>query len=176
MYSGNELQEILDIFLSNVVNNVIVEGEIVDINYANLLARNVSLGLQEIMMLDKVQKNKTLTEAEIRDLRSKKLIEGRKPNFIISSSLAASTNQKVQHAKNAGLTTSSYETILLDSLKKFESLTRKEIDGILRDILPDGLSEQQKKTKANHLLTKLRTDGKIYNAGSVVAPSWKLVK
>ena len=155
---------------------VSITGKVVDINYANLLARNVSLGLQEIMMLDKVQKNKTLTEAEIRDLRSKKLIEGRKPNFIISSSLAASTNQKVQHAKNAGLTTSSYETILLDSLKKFESLTRKEIDGILCDILPVGLSEQQKKTKANHLLTKLRTEGKIYNAGSVVAPSWKLVK
>lgn len=165
-----------DFTITDEYVEVTITGRVVDINYANILAKNVSLELLEIMMLDKVQKNKPLTEAEIHHLRSKKLIEGRKPNFIISSTLATSTNQKVQHAKNAGLTTSSYETILLESLKKYKSLTRKEIDGILFDILPAGLSEKQKKTKVNHLLTKLRTDGKIYNAGSLVKSSWKLVK
>ena len=42
------------------------------------------LSLEEILLLDKVQKKKELTDDEIHTLKSKKLIEGRKPKFIIT--------------------------------------------------------------------------------------------
>jgi hypothetical protein len=64
------------------------------INYARKLAQSKSeLTLQEIILLDKVVKGVTLLNAEIKMLRDKGLIEGRKPNFHISSSIAESIGE-----------------------------------------------------------------------------------
>ena len=153
-----------------------VMGRVLDLKYANVLAKDKSLSLQDIIMLDKVQKQKPLSDREIQYLRSKKLIEGRKPNFIISSSLAATTNQKIDHAKKKGLTTSAYETIILESLQRYKCLTRKDINGILYDVLPTNLTEKQKNTKVNHLLSHMRKTGKIFNAGTTAKPKWRIVK
>ena len=153
---------------------VLFTGKVLDVKYATLLSQNKSLSLSDIFLLDKVQKRKPLTDEDVAYLRKKKFISGRKPNFIISSSLVASTGQKVEHSKVKGLTTQEYETILLDSLKEYKSLTRKEVDGILGKVFPDTLTDRQKKTKANHLLSKLSKDGKITNTGNTVKPLWTL--
>ena len=153
---------------------VLFTGKVLDVKYATLLSQNKSLSLSDIFLLDKVQKRKPLTDEDVAYLRKKKFISGRKPNFIISSSLVASTGQKVEHSKVKGLTTQEYETILLDSLKEYKSLTRKEVDGILGKVFPDTLTDRQKKTKANHLLSKLSKDGKITNTGNTAKPLWTL--
>ena len=64
------------------------------LEYARLLASNKDLSLEEIIMLDKVQKKKPLNVFEENSLKSKKLIEGRKPNFFISIKVAQKTGQK----------------------------------------------------------------------------------
>lgn len=155
---------------------VMFTGKVLDLEYANRLIRDKNLSLSDIILLDKVQKRKELTLDETQYLRKKKLICGRKPNIIISSSLAASTGQKAAHSKLKGLTTLGYETVILDGIKSYKSLTRKDIDSMLDKVLPDMYTEQQKKTKVNHLLTKLRKDGKISNVGTVAKPIWVLNK
>ena len=156
--------------------DVLFCGRVLDAEYANRLMKDRSLSLSDIILLDKVQKLKELSEEELQYLRKKKLVSGRRPHIIISSSLAVSTDQKVEHARVRGLTTQGYETVIMESLKEYESLTRKEIDGILEKVLPENLSPEQKKSKVNHLLTKLRMDGKIQNTGCAVKPVWVLKK
>jgi len=55
------------------------------------------------MLLDKVQKNKELTDDEIKILRNKALIEGRKPNIHISSIVASETGQRAEYIKQRGI-------------------------------------------------------------------------
>jgi ATP-dependent DNA helicase RecG len=48
---------------------------VLDIKYAVKLAQIPNLSLEEIILLDKVQKRKSLTKKELKCLRDKKLIE-----------------------------------------------------------------------------------------------------
>jgi ATP-dependent DNA helicase RecG len=66
-------------------------GKVLDINYTRKLAQVPDLSLAEIILLDKIQKEKELADFEIKTLRKKSLIEGRKPNIYISASIAAQT-------------------------------------------------------------------------------------
>lgn len=61
--------------LKNDKVSVEIIGKVLDINYGRQLAKFKDLSLLEIMMLDKVQKNKTLTKVEYQHLKAKNLIE-----------------------------------------------------------------------------------------------------
>jgi ATP-dependent DNA helicase RecG len=61
------------------------------------------LSLHDIMLLDKVAKQKSLSDEEITRLKSKNLIEGRKPNFHISATVAKNTNQKGAYIQLKGI-------------------------------------------------------------------------
>ena len=118
--------------------------------------------------LDKVQKRKKLTDGEIKNLKDFGLIEGRKPNYIISAKTAASLSNnelKAQYIKNRGLDDEHYKKLILEYLKKFGKSPRKNIETFLRDKLPDILTETQKKNKVTNLLSSLRISGKIQNSG-----------
>ena len=84
-----------DYDLSGSSVKVVITGKVIDMEYAKVLARHKDLSLDEILLLDKVQKSKELTDDEIHTLKSKKLIEGRKPKFIISENVAIKTKQIV---------------------------------------------------------------------------------
>jgi ATP-dependent DNA helicase RecG len=66
-------------------------GKVLDINYTRKLAQAPDLSLSEIILLDKIQKEKELADFEIKMLRKESLIEGRKPNIYISANIAAQT-------------------------------------------------------------------------------------
>ena len=82
---------------------VTITGKILDMDYTRLLAQNPNLSLDDIVMLDKVQKNKPLTDDERKYLKLKKLIEGRKPYFFISKDIAQNTEQKAEYSKTRHL-------------------------------------------------------------------------
>lgn len=155
---------------------VLFTGRVIDEKYAKMLAQNKFIDLGTIILLDKIQKGKTVTKDEVEYLKSNKLIEGRKPNYIISSYVATSTGQIAIRAKAKGLTTKGYETIILESIDEYGSLFRSDIDGILENILPTNLTNAQKKTKVNHLLSKLKKDGVITNVGSSSKSKWMRVQ
>jgi len=89
--------------LSKEKVKVTVIGKVLDMDFARVLAKKQDLSLDEIIMLDKVQKKKVLSETEIERLRVKGLIEGRKPNFHISYDVAEKTNLKAEYIKNTGV-------------------------------------------------------------------------
>ena len=61
------------------------------------LYSNNDLELPDIMAFDKVQKHKLLTGEEAKRLKTKKLIEGRKPNYYIAKAVAQTTGQKAEY-------------------------------------------------------------------------------
>lgn len=76
-----------DYDLSNNTVKASLIGKVLDIEFAKVLARNPTLSLEEIIMLDSVQKKKVLTEKEARILKGKGLIEGKKINILFQQIL-----------------------------------------------------------------------------------------
>ena len=152
-----------DYDLANDKVKMVLSGKILDLEYARLLAQNKDLTLEEIMMLDKVQKKLPLTDFEEKHLKSKKLIEGRKPNFFISLKVAQKTGQKADYTKTRGFDKQYYLDLITKAIKEHKDLTRKDVDDLLWTKLPDWMTEKQKKIKINHLLSELRRSEKKEN-------------
>lgn len=144
-------------------NRVVVTiiGKVLDIAYAKLLATNPKLALFDIMLLDKVQKKKDLTQEEISHLRSKGFIEGRKPNVHISSGIAIDTKQQTDYMKQRGIDNAYCQKMILDYLQKFKTASREDFEKVILDKLPDVLDVNQKKNKIKNVLQGLRNKGII---------------
>ncbi|RJQ23178.1 MAG: transcriptional regulator [Nitrospiraceae bacterium] len=155
---------------------VTVIGKVLDIDYARVLAKKQGLSLDEIIMLDKVQKKKVLSETEIDHLRTKGLIEGRKPNFHISSDVAEKSNLKADYIKARGLKDDHFKKLILEYLDKYKQASKEDIDKLLLDILPGVLNEKQRKNKIHNLIYAMsRKDKTIINQGTNRRPKWIIV-
>ena len=153
-----------------------IYGSIVDPAYTRMLIKKTELSLQEILALDRVQKQLPLDKEMTSRLRRAKLIEGRQPNLRVSAEIATATATKAQYIHTRGQDDAFYAKLVTDYLAKFDSASRQEIDTLLWDKLSDALDESKKKTKVGNILTKLRRAGQIRNAGSRGAPKWRLVE
>lgn len=147
-------------------------GKIIDINYARKLAQFNELSLKDIILLDKVSKKKPLIATEIKELKKKKLIEGRKPNFYISSKIAKVTGEKASYIKQRGIEDEYCQKIILDYLKKFGEGKKADFEKVLMEKLPDILDVEQKRNKIKNNLQILRTKGIIEPNGKL----WKIIK
>lgn len=154
---------------------VTVIGKVLDLDFAKVLARNNDLTLNEIIMLDNVQKKKKLTQAEEKHLRNKKLIEGRKPNYYISAQVAQQTGQKASYTKNKPFDKTYYLDLIEKAIKEHGYVERSDVDELLWKKLPDWMSDKQKKIKINNLLAELRRENRIRNDGSDAKPKWVLI-
>jgi len=151
-------------FSGNKVKVQII-GKVLDENYAKKLALNTDLSLQDIILLDKVAKNKQLLDSEIKNLKSKNLIEGRKPNFHISANIAKATGEKADYIKQRGIDDEYCQKIILDYLDKFKEGKKTDFEKVLLDKLPDVLSIEQKRNKVKNNLQTLRKLGIILPVG-----------
>lgn len=158
-------------FSNNKVKVTII-GKVVDLNYARKLAELPTLSLNEIILLDKVAKQKSLSDIEIKSLKGKYLIEGRKPNFHISSDVAAATGEKTDYMKQRGIDDKYCQKMIVEYLEKFNQGTRVDFENLLLEKLPDILDIKQKKNKIKNNLQTLRRSGQIINIDKV----WKLSK
>lgn len=150
-------------------------GKVLDVQYARKLAQIPNLNLGTILLLDKVQKKKKLTQEETNKLRRQNLIEGRQPNIYISSQVAAVTGEKGTYIKNRGFKDAHYKQTVIDYLKKYKSASRSEINDLLLDILPKVLSDSQKINKVSNILYSMsKKDKSIINNGTNRYPKWTL--
>jgi ATP-dependent DNA helicase RecG len=155
---------------------VTVTGKVIDLEYAKLLAKRGDLSLYEIYLLDKVQKNKALGAEEIKTLKQKGYIDGKKGHFFISASIAEVTGEKIAYTRKKGFSTKIYSDILLEGLQHHKKgLSRKEVEELVLHQLPESLSLTEKKVKLTGILTKLRKENKIKNSGTDSKPSWTLL-
>lgn len=141
-------------------------GNVIDENYSLLLLENSEISLTTAVLLDKVQKGKTISDEAIKMLRKEKLIEGRKPHLYVSKQIAQVTDQKVAYSKHKGLAEKKCEALLVDSLKDHGDLTKQENVSLLWDVLPDQLDDKQKMNKIEYLLKRLKMRGDIKNETS----------
>lgn len=162
-----------DLSETNVVR-MTVYGDVVDIAYTDQLMQNTALSLTDILALDKIQKGHSLPDEKIKQLRRKKMIEGRKPNLHVSAALAAVTGKKADYIRNRAVDDVHYSRLIIEYIEKFGKASRREIDSFLFNKLSDTLDDNQKYNKISNLLTKMRRSGQIINTGSKKAPEWKI--
>ena len=148
-------------------------GKVIDKAYAEKLAQMPELSLMEIMLLDKVQKNKLLSLEEAKSLRTKKLIEGRKPNYHISSSVAKGTGQEADYIKMRGFKDEHYKKLILEYINKYGSASKQEIEKLITDLLPDILDKNKKKNKVRNIIYAMsKKDNTIENKGTRRNSEW----
>lgn len=151
---------------------LVIYGDVVDPAYSKLLIKNTDLSLMEIIALDRVQKSQDISKEMAKELQRKNLIEGRRPNYYVSSSVAEATNKKAKYIRNRIQDDTFYMQLILDFIGKYSHATRPEIDNLLLPKLSEILDEKQKVTKVGHLLTKLRKMEKIKNIGAGKHSKW----
>ena len=154
---------------------VTVRGEILDEQYSRLLMERADLDLWDVILLDKVQKRIKVTREEYTRLKTAGLVEGRYPNLFIAGPVAKLTGQEARHIRERGLNKKYYLDLIVAMIREHGPVSRKGIDDLLLDKLPEVMTERQKKSKVHNLLGELSMNKLIRNVGSRSRPKWKAV-
>ncbi|OQX12106.1 MAG: transcriptional regulator [Desulfobulbaceae bacterium A2] len=153
-----------------------IYGGVVDPAYSRMLIQKTDLAFIDVLALDRVQKKLPIHAGAAKRLKSAGLIEGRKPNYYVSASVAAVTASKADYIRTRAQDDEFYAKLLIDYLGQFREANRSEINKLLMPKLSDALGGGQKNSKINNLLTKWRRNGLIINKGSDRAPVWQLAE
>jgi ATP-dependent DNA helicase RecG len=156
-----------DYDISDEKVKVTIFGKILDMDYARLLAQNRTLSLEEIIMLDKVQKRKVISETEIAYLKKRNFIEGRKNNYYLSYHVIKPTEDEElisEYVANKSFDDEYFKKLILEYIAKQGKTRRKAIDKLIIPKLSDVLSDTQKKDKVRNFLSFLRMNGKIISS------------
>lgn len=143
---------------------VTIDGKVIDEQFAKILVQVPDMSMSDILLLDKVQKQKRLSDDEIKCLRKKKLIEGRKPNVFLSRNIVRQTKDvglKATYVKNKSFDDEYFRKLIIQYLEKFSIAKRSDIDDLLMGKLSDVLTIDQKKNKIKNLLYQLRKNNII---------------
>lgn len=163
--------------LSDEHVEVTITGKVIDKAFADTLMKNPKISFEDVILLDKVQKKKSIDDSDAERLKSKGLIAGRKPNYHISSELARSTDDKdlkAKAVKQKGFTNIYYKDLVVQYLNEYGYADKQDIVALLMDKLPDALTETQKITKITNLLKSMTHEGKIVNTGTTRKPIYRL--
>lgn len=151
-------------------------GHVVDIAYSTLLIRRGGeMRLDDILLLDRVQKGLRIGADAVRHLRSEGLIEGRVPHLHVSAKIAALTGREAEYIRNRTKPGKHYHALIIDYLEKFKKATRSKIDELLMDEIRGNLSKEEKMSKISNILSYLRINNKIRNVGTKHDPIWVLL-
>ena len=84
--------------------------------------------------------------------------------------------QKADYSKNKGFEKQYYLDLILKAINEHGSLTRRDIDELLWNKLPEWMTEDKKKNKVMNLITELRKNEIIENKGTTFNSKWMLKK
>lgn len=143
---------------------VTIEGRVLDEAFARILSKLSVIRLEDMILLDKVQKHLPLTDEQIAYLRKKKLVEGRKNALYLSSDVVKPTKNsdlKTSYIKNKSFDDEYFCKMIVDYIKQFGHASRKDLVELLYDKLSDTLSDKQKINKIKNLTSKLKMRGMI---------------
>lgn len=151
-------------------------GGVVDPAYSRLLIQKTDLPLGDVLALDRVQKKLPIPDEAVTRLKRAGLIEGRKPRFHVSAQVAKATGSMADYIRTRAQDDAFYAKLVTDYLRQSGQASRADIDKLLLDKLSDALSDDKKIKKISNLLTKLRRQGVIFNAGTRGKPAWVLAE
>jgi ATP-dependent DNA helicase RecG len=152
-----------------------IYGKVVDPAYTRLLLQKTGIPLNDVLALDRIQKDLPADDKTVRRLRKAKWIEGKKPNLHISAKVAEATDSRADYIRTRAQDDAHYQKLVLDYLASFKKATREEINKLLLDKLSDALDGAQKDNKIRNLLTTMRSRNLIRNQGSRRNPEWVLL-
>lgn len=153
---------------------VSISGRILDERYTRLLMEKTDLSLDLAMLLDRVQKQKPLSQVEHRRLKAAGLVEGRYPNLMVAGAVARATGEAGRHIRERGFDQQYYLDLILALVREHGPVGRSEVNDALVSKLPDRLGPEQKGRKVHNLLQELRRSGRIVNEGTRSRPRWNL--
>lgn len=153
---------------------VILQGKVLDERYTRLLMRQPDLALDDIILLDILQKNGQISKEAADNLRKKKLIEGRYSKVYPAENVAISTGKLDEYLDNKAYDDAFYIQKILEFLCKKGQASRQEITQLIKKHLSPLLTEKQKSNKIGNLLsTKMSSRMHlITNKGTKNASSW----
>ena len=150
-----------------------VLGRPIDLNYSQLLLERHDLDLDTVILLDRVQKGLPIADAAAARLRKDRLIEGRKPNFHVSTAVAVATETEVSYTVKRGIEPEQLKQLLRAHLNKFPGARRPDIDNLLQPLLAQALSARQKRDKITNLLSQMKNrDQSIRSEGRGPGAAW----
>lgn len=153
-------------------------GDIVNEAYTSQLINNSNISFTDICALDRVQKNLPITQEIATQLRKQGFIEGRKPNYRVSSVVqrAYPTEDKVKYIHSKTQDDDFYTKLIVEYLTQFGTADRATVNQLLESKLSNDLDIMQKDRKIANLLTKLRRNNLIKNIGTTRKSLWVLIK
>ena len=150
-------------------------GRVVDIAYSTLLIqKGGALRLDDVLLLDRVQKRLPIAADAVRHLRAEGLVEGRVPHLHVSAKIAALTGREAEYIKSRQKPSKHYHSLILDYLEKFGSASREKINELLIDEIRGDYSREEKLDKISNILSYLRINRKIRNIGTKHDSIWVL--
>jgi len=153
---------------------VSISGRILDERYTRLLMERSDLDLEQVMLLDRVQKGQRIGQDEHRRLKAAGLVEGRYPSLMVAGAVAKATGETGRHIRERGFDKQYYVDLILALVREHGPVGRKDVDDVLLSKLPDRLTPEQKRTKVRNMLQELASKGIIHNQGTRSRPQWVL--
>lgn len=151
---------------------VTLAGRILDERYTRMLMERTDLDLDQVMLLDRVQKGLGVGREEHRRLKAAGVVEGRYPNLMVAGAVARATGETGRHIRERGFDKKYYLDLILALVTEHAPVSRKDVDSALVSKLPDRLNEAQKRRKVHNLMQELRRSGAIRNQGTRAMPEW----
>lgn len=151
-----------------------IYGRVVDEGYTKLLMQNSTLPFEDVLALDRVQKGHPISDAAVRRLRSRNLIEGRRPHLRVAASIAKATGTQASYLKARGQSDEYCRALITDYLRKQGLASRPQIDAVVFPALSTELTEDQKRNKVKNLLAQLRRDREVRYEPKGENRGWRL--
>jgi hypothetical protein len=152
---------------------VTIYGHVVDQAYSSLLLlKRGDLKLDDVCLLDRVQKKLKVDARAVAHLRREGLIEGRLPHIHVSAKIAALTGQEAAYMRRKERPSAYYRNLLLEYIAKFDGSSREKINEYMVEEIRGDLTKNEKLAKITTWMTHLRKSGKIKNIATDRKPSW----
>jgi len=156
-----------------------IYGKEIDKKFTEILINKGDMEFYKTIMLDKIQKNRggEVDEDEARKLAKEKLIEGRRPNYILSMKVAEMLDKKADYINKKGSSPEEIAQKILKLLKTFPNgCKRRDIDIACYHMISTLKNDKQKDKMIQNILTKLKKSEAIDKIGEKSNVTWVLKK
>ena len=148
-----------------------IYGHFLDESYSSLLVKHSELRLEDVWLLDRVQKGLPISDAAATLLRKRGLVAGRKSKLKIVVDTGDLTRTHL-----VGEKLKPHHQKLIDFLANFPGASREKINEMMLGVIAGDSSEAKKIAKITNVLTYLRKKGLIENVGTDTDSHWNLCK
>jgi ATP-dependent DNA helicase RecG len=152
-----------------------IYGKVIDQKFSEILINHPDFNILKIVFLDKIQKGFG-EEVGINDankLKEEKLIEGRRPQYLLSKKVAEILGKEAEYSEKKG---SSNDEIAQTILKLLEASpdgrNRRDIDKECYHMISTLKNDKQKDKMIENILAKLKKNGLIEKKGEKRNAIW----